>query len=186
MCRTLGWTFRTYLYGGWLATSGNGVRRNRKLLTTSSDSAFDSDRSRVIAYRLMTIAADTSKVTRRRNHPGGRFILQVLAQYRLTLHLAARTLINGLLPVGRQAKERRAQHADCLFRGHNGKCLVVEILKVRGRLTRARPRPVSGEPMRHRARTADARRRPDCRRSTWRTWPSVSADVATRRASSRD
>src|SRR6516162_1282185 len=77
MCRTLGWTLRTYLYGGWLATSGNGVRLNRKLLTTSSDSAFDSARSRAITYRLMTMAADTSKVARRRNHPGGRFILQV-------------------------------------------------------------------------------------------------------------
>src|SRR5580692_6637532 len=77
MCRTLGWTLRTYLYGGWLATSGNGARLNRKLLTTASDSVLDSAGSRVITYRLMTMAADTSKVTRRRTVPGGRFIPQV-------------------------------------------------------------------------------------------------------------
>src|SRR5580698_6563755 len=77
MCRTLGWTLRTYLYGGWLATSGNGVRLNRNVLTTSSDSTLDSAGSRVITYRLMTMAADTSQVARRRTDPGGRFILQV-------------------------------------------------------------------------------------------------------------
>src|SRR3954453_22884157 len=77
MCRTLGGTLRTYLYGGWLATSGNGVRLNRKSLTTSSDSVLDNARSRVITYRLMTMATDTSKVARRRTDPGGRFILQV-------------------------------------------------------------------------------------------------------------
>src|SRR5580693_3979109 len=76
MCDTLGWTLRTYLYGGWLATSGNGVRLNRKLLTTSSDSVLDSARSRVNTYRLITMAADTSKVARRRTDPGGRFMLQ--------------------------------------------------------------------------------------------------------------
>src|SRR5262245_36651091 len=77
MWRTLGWTLRTNLYGGWLSTSGNAVRLNRKLLTTSSDSALDGARSRVITYRLMTTAADTSNVARRRTEPSGRFILQV-------------------------------------------------------------------------------------------------------------
>src|SRR5262249_9109028 len=77
MCRMLGWTLRTYLYGGCLATSGSGVRLNRKLLTTSSDSPLDSAGSRVMTYKLMTMAADTSKVARRRNHPGDRFIVQV-------------------------------------------------------------------------------------------------------------
>src|SRR6516162_6635828 len=77
MCPTLGWTLRTYLYGGCSATSGNGVRLNRKLLTTSCDSALESALSRVMTYRPMTMAAETSKVARRRTDPGGRFILQV-------------------------------------------------------------------------------------------------------------
>src|SRR5215469_16488915 len=77
MCCTLGWTLRTYLYGGWLFTSGNGVRLNRKMLTTSSDSALDNVRSRVITYRLTTMAAATTKVARRQTDPGGRFILRV-------------------------------------------------------------------------------------------------------------
>src|SRR5581483_3219753 len=77
MCCTLGCTLRTYLYCGWSATSGNGVRLNRRVLTTSSDSVWESVRSRVITYRPMTMAAATSKVARRRRDPGGRFILRV-------------------------------------------------------------------------------------------------------------
>lgn len=37
-----------------------------------------------------------------------------------------------------------------------------------------------GRPGRNRPQTADARRRPDCRRWTWRTWRRVGADVAPR------
>src|SRR5262245_22262934 len=77
MCCMLGWTLRTYLYGGWLAASGSGVRLNWNVLTTSSDSALERARSRVMTYRLMTMAADTSQVARRRTHPGGRFMVQV-------------------------------------------------------------------------------------------------------------
>src|SRR5215468_2791599 len=102
MCRMLGWTFRTYLYGGWLATSGNGVRLNRKRLTTSSDSALESARSRVTTYRLMTMAADTSKVARRRNHPGGRFISQAPLSMPIGLELGG-TESHRLLLVGHRA-----------------------------------------------------------------------------------
>src|SRR5689334_3199684 len=104
MCRTLGWTLRTYLYGGWLATSGNGVRLNRKLFTTWSDSALESAGSRVMIYRPMTMAEDTSKVARRRNHPDGRFILQFPHQKaKSDPNSAARNLMRGLLPAAREA-----------------------------------------------------------------------------------
>src|SRR6187397_1961941 len=76
MCRKLGWTLRTYLYGGWFATSGKGVRMNWKLPKASSASALDGVRSRVITYRLMTLPTGTSKVARRQTDPTGRFILQ--------------------------------------------------------------------------------------------------------------
>src|SRR5271165_1646422 len=112
MCRTLGWTLRTYLYGGWLATSGNGVRLNRKLLTTSSDSALDSARSRVITYRLMTMTADTSKVARRRTDPGGRFILQVPLSMPIGLELGGAES-HKRAPSGRTAGPSNAKPRDC-------------------------------------------------------------------------
>src|SRR5579875_1259094 len=96
MCCTLGWTLRTYLYGGGFFTLGNGVRLNGKVLTMSSDSALDSPRSRVITYRLTTRAADTSNVTRRRIDPDKR--LRLRAPLLMPIGLDPRSWLQLLCP----------------------------------------------------------------------------------------
>src|SRR5579864_5457312 len=117
MCRTLGWTLRTYLYGGWSATSGSAIRLNRKFLTTSSDSALDGARSRVSTYRLTTMAIDTSKVARRRKDPGSRFILQGPLSSRLDLNLAVSRRLQRLPACDRYRRDGRADRLDDRQRG---------------------------------------------------------------------